>query len=64
MWFFGWDLYDLNKTGTSSGVNLVAHVSGFILGYLLGFLLFRRRKKEVHAAIRRGRDRSAMQGVL
>lgn len=64
MWFFGWDLYDLNETGTSSGVNLVAHVSGFILGYLLGFSLFGWRKKEVHAAIRRGRERGAMQGVL
>ncbi len=52
MWYFGWDVADLYMTGTSSGVNLVAHVSGFVLGFLIGLLLFKRRRAEVHKAIR------------
>lgn len=47
-WYVGWDIYDLTKDGgNSSGVNLIAHVSGFILGYLFGKALFSWRKREV-----------------
>ncbi|VAW58133.1 hypothetical protein MNBD_GAMMA11-722 [hydrothermal vent metagenome] len=48
LWYFGWDVYDLYQTGTASGVNLIAHVSGFIEGFLIGLLFFRWRKKQVH----------------
>ncbi|HED32627.1 MAG TPA: rhomboid family intramembrane serine protease [Gammaproteobacteria bacterium] len=48
LWYFGWDVYDLYLTGTASGVNLTAHVSGFIEGYLIGLIFFRWRKKQVH----------------
>jgi len=54
-WYFGWDVYGLYKTGTSGGVNLVAHVSGFVQGYLIGLLFFRWRKREVLVAINRSR---------
>lgn len=52
LWYFGWDVYALTETGTSGNVNLVAHVSGFIMGYLIGFVFFRKRKRQVHAAAR------------
>ena len=55
LWYFGWDVYGLYETGTSGGVNLVAHVSGFIQGYLIGFLFFRWRKREVLVAINSSR---------
>ncbi len=47
LWYFGMDLYGLYMSGNESGVNLVAHVSGFIEGYLLGVLLFKWRKRQV-----------------
>ena len=51
MWYFGWDLIGLYSSGTASGVNLVAHVSGFALGFIIGVLLFKQRRAEVHSAI-------------
>jgi membrane associated rhomboid family serine protease len=44
-WYVGWDIYDLYGQGTGAGVNLVAHVSGFVLGYLIAAILFKWRKK-------------------
>lgn len=52
LWYFGWDVYDLYVSGTSGSVNLVAHVSGFVIGYVMGLLLFKWRKRKVIAAIR------------
>jgi membrane associated rhomboid family serine protease len=42
-WYVAGDIYSLS-TGGGHGVNLVAHVSGAILGYLAGPLLFQGRK--------------------
>ena len=45
VWYLGWDVYALTQ-GDSGGVNLVAHVSGAIIGYGVGFVFLRRRKDE------------------
>lgn len=58
LWYFGWDVYALYTTGTSSGINLVAHVSGFIIGFLIGMVFFRGRKREVHNCARSNRGRT------
>jgi membrane associated rhomboid family serine protease len=46
VWYLGWDLYALTQD-ERSGVNLVAHISGALIGYGIGFTLFRGRKQEV-----------------
>lgn len=63
-WYFGWDVYDLTNKGVSTGVNLVAHVSGFIFGYIFGQLLFRRRKQEVIKELNEYKGRKEMVAVL
>lgn len=52
-WYFGWDVYDLYRYGSSTGTNLVAHVSGFVQGYLIGILLFKSRKIAVNEELKR-----------
>ncbi len=63
-WYFGWDVYDLTNQGVSTGINLVAHVSGFVLGYSFGQLLFRRRKQEVMNELKEYRGRKEMLAAL
>ena len=51
-WYIGWDAYDLFVlSDDSSGVNLVAHVSGAALGYLAGIAFFRSRRREIKAEL-------------
>ena len=45
--YLGFDIYTLMTEEELGGVNLVAHVSGGIMGLLLGPLFFRGRKREV-----------------
>jgi len=47
IWFVGFDAWELLSEGMNQGVNLVAHVSGGVLGYLIGLLYFKERKAEV-----------------
>ena len=45
LWYFGWDLYNLYfSQSEQSNVNLIAHVSGALLGLSMGFLFFRNRR--------------------
>ena len=46
VWYIGWDMYELFKSGNSGGVNLMSHVSGGITGYVLGMLWFKERREE------------------
>ena len=43
-WYIGWDIYSLFTREGSTGVNLVAHVSGAAIGLLLGVTFFRRKR--------------------
>jgi len=45
-WYLGLDIYALTRAD-NSGVNLVAHVSGALIGYLSGALFLRSRKREI-----------------
>ena len=45
-WYLGWDIYALTQ-GDNGGVNLVAHVSGTLIGYAAGMLFLRARKREI-----------------
>lgn len=47
LWFLGWDIYKMLTGDGTGGVNLVAHVSGAVIGYLLGMLFFRERKQRL-----------------
>lgn len=57
MWYFGWDVYALYTSDTAGGVNLIAHVSGFIEGFLIGLIFFRGRKAEVLSQLKSNHDR-------
>ncbi len=63
-WYFGWDLFALFQHGNAGGVNLVAHVSGFIEGYLIGLLLFRWRKQQIRKELQRSESREQLAKVL
>lgn len=64
LWYFGWDVYDLIIAGNSGGVNLVAHVSGFVQGFLMGLLLFRWRKKQVQDELMKNSDKNAFNKAM
>ena len=47
-WYVGWDIYEINRLGSHSYVNYVAHLSGAAIGAMLGiyYLVFRREQLE------------------
>ncbi|MCK4742361.1 MAG: rhomboid family intramembrane serine protease [Sulfuriflexus sp.] len=47
IWFVGFDAWELLSEGMNQGVNLVAHVSGGVVGYLIGLFYFKERKAEI-----------------
>lgn len=51
-WYVSWDMYQLYHSDLRSGINFVAHVSGFTIGFLLGMLFFMQRKQEIKQEIR------------
>lgn len=46
LWYIGWDTYDLLSDPWSSGVNLVAHVSGGFAGYFIARYFFKQRRED------------------
>jgi membrane associated rhomboid family serine protease len=54
-WYISWDVYQLYATQGQSHVNVVAHVSGAVIGLLIG-VLFYRNKRPVITASRRLRS--------
>jgi len=64
LWFVGFDAWELLSEGMNQGVNLVAHVSGGVVGYFIGVFYFKERKKEVSEELdaeiehMRGQDRT------
>ena len=46
-WYIGWDAWRLFSGADSGGVNLVAHVSGGMLGVLLGQWFFQERRRRL-----------------
>lgn len=42
--YIGWDIYELSQNGSNTEVNLVAHISGAIIGFLYGFIFLRNEK--------------------
>ena len=51
LWYIGFDVYQLLNNKEMGTVNLVAHVSGAIIGLLLSITSFRRRKQEVSSLV-------------
>jgi membrane associated rhomboid family serine protease len=46
-WFIGFDAWKLLSEGMNNGINLVAHVSGGVVGYLIAWYFFKTRKEDV-----------------
>jgi membrane associated rhomboid family serine protease len=51
-WYLGQDAIQLFRGEDTGGVNLVAHVSGALIGFLLGLLFFRQQKRIVQKELR------------
>lgn len=49
--FVGWDIYQINFGDSNTGVNLVAHISGAIIGFLFGVLFFKNEKKKAQESL-------------
>lgn len=49
-WFVGWDVYNLFHDKGASNVNLVAHVSGAVIGFLTGVAFFRGARERIAMA--------------
>jgi len=52
VWYIGWDIYDIQRFGATSGINYVAHISGAIMGAVLALYYVIFEKKRVRAANR------------
>jgi len=46
VWYFGWDVYAV-QSGGKPGVNLIAHVSGGVIGLAMGALFFRKQRRDL-----------------
>lgn len=47
LWFVGFDAYTLLTQDEQSGINLVYHVSGAVIGFLVGILFLRKRRRQI-----------------
>lgn len=47
VWFIGWDIWNVLRLGSDTGINYTAHISGGLGGYLIGRYWFRQRKEEI-----------------
>jgi membrane associated rhomboid family serine protease len=43
-WYIGWDVWQLYSAQSGSNINLVAHVSGAIIGFLIGVIFYRNKR--------------------
>ena len=62
LWYFGLDVYAFSIEGMASGTNLVAHISGFVIGFMVGMTFFKQRRQNLHIAMTQNGSHS--QGVL
>ena len=51
-WYVGWDAWRLLSGAGAGSVNLVAHVSGGLLGVLAGLAFFRNRRTRVRTLLK------------
>ena len=51
-WYIGWDVFQLYNAPGESNVNVVAHVSGALIGLLIGVIFYRHRRPVIPASKR------------
>jgi membrane associated rhomboid family serine protease len=51
-WYIGWDILQLYLEHSGSNINLVAHVSGAVIGFFIGVLFYRNRRPVITASKR------------
>lgn len=44
LWYIGWDIFNLYSGSGSPNVNLIAHVSGAVIGLSMGLVFFRKQR--------------------
>jgi membrane associated rhomboid family serine protease len=69
LWFVGWDIVNMMRMGSGSGINYVAHISGGIGGYLIGRYWFRQLKEDIAPLVadeieHRRADRADTLGIM
>lgn len=47
LFYFGLDIYTLMNQEEMGGVNLIAHISGALIGFLMGLIFFRKQRREI-----------------
>lgn len=52
MWYIGWDLYQLYVAQSGTNINLVAHVSGALIGLAIGVIFYRNNRPMITASKR------------
>ncbi|KPJ87984.1 MAG: hypothetical protein AMJ53_17400 [Gammaproteobacteria bacterium SG8_11] len=51
-WYIGWDVFQLYTAQSGSNVNLVAHVSGAVIGLAIGVIFYRHKRPVITASKR------------
>jgi len=51
-WYIGWDILQLYAHDSGSNINLVAHVSGAVIGLLIGLIFYRNKRPVITASKR------------
>ena len=51
-WYISWDVFQLYSESGGSNVNLVAHISGAMIGFLLGVIFYRNKRPVITASKR------------
>jgi membrane associated rhomboid family serine protease len=51
-WYIGWDVFQLYNAQTGSSTNLVAHISGAVIGFLIGIVFYRHKRPVITASKR------------
>lgn len=48
LFYFGLDVYTLMSQDEMGGINLIAHISGAIIGFAMALMFFRKQRRDIH----------------
>lgn len=51
-WYISWDVFQLYNAQSGSNTNVVAHISGAVIGLLVGIIFYRHKRPVITASKR------------